>query len=88
MSKNDKTSRRTAENVQLKSADRTPETTVNSNTPGGSPGEELILPSILDADPELADDAQAMVNDDERHQVGRPRIDRADLAEKWFFDVL
>ena len=83
----DKTSRRIAENVQLKSVDRTSENTVKSNTPGASPG-ELILPSILDADPELADDAQAMVNDDERHQVGRPRIDRADLAEKWFFDVL
>ena len=82
MSNHDKTNRKSAETIQPKTADRTPENTVNSNTPGGSPGEELILPSLLDADPDLADDAQTMVDDEESPQVGRPRIDRADLAER------
>ena len=83
MSNHDKTNRKSAETIQPKTADRTPENTVNSNTPGGSPGEDLMLPSLLDADPDLADDAQAMVDDDdESPQVGRPRIDRADLAER------
>lgn len=82
MSTHKNTKNRIAENAQLKTADRTPENKVNSNTPGEPPGEELILPSILDADPDLADDVQAMVNDDETPQVGRPRIDRADLAER------
>ena len=37
MSKHEKTSRRTAENAQLKTADRTAKTTIESNTPGAPP---------------------------------------------------
>ena len=87
MSNNKKTNRRTEENPQLKSADRNPETKIKSNTRGGSPGEELILPSILGADPDIAEEAQAMVDEDESPQVGRPRIDRADLTEKCYFGL-
>jgi P4 family phage/plasmid primase-like protien len=86
MSNSKKTNRRTAENEQSIATTRTTET-INSNTPGGSPGEELILPSLLDADPDLADEAQAMVDEEERPQVGRPRIDRADLTEKCYYGL-
>ena len=83
MSNHDIIETRTEENAQSTTTSNT-ENTANSNTPGATPGDELLLSSLLDADPDLAEEAQAMVDEDESPQVGRPRIDRADLAEKCY----